>query len=197
MCAADFLNPLISATSGLVGVFLGGWLINKREREKRHYDFITRQLTEFYGPIVSMRTEIRARGELRLKIESAMDQKNSRDFLEMDVRGGGEGVGRMSSRVESMQVVRRDEYEIFRDISMPLYREMLKTFREKIWLAQTETRRYFSQLIEFVDVWERHIRGTMPTQVIEEIKHTEQNLHPFYDHMETMHELLQRILVKK
>lgn len=32
--------PLISAAAGLVGVLLGGWLSDRRERQKRHADFI-------------------------------------------------------------------------------------------------------------------------------------------------------------
>ena len=76
----DFLNPLISAAAGLGGVFLGGWLSDRREREKRRTAFVTRQLSEFYGPLVSMRTEIRSRGELRVKIENAMKKSKKTVF---------------------------------------------------------------------------------------------------------------------
>jgi hypothetical protein len=67
MTVADFLNPLIAAASGLGGVFLSGQLTNQREQKKARTDFITRQLSEFYGRLVAIRTEIRARGELRLE----------------------------------------------------------------------------------------------------------------------------------
>ena len=93
-----------------------------------------------------------------------------------------------------MLAVMRDEYKIFTDISMPLYRKMLDVFREKMWLAEPETRRYLPLLIEFVDVWERHIRGTMPDEVVQEIKHTEENLHPFYDHLTATHDRRRSIL---
>jgi len=120
MAVADFLNLLISAASGLGGVFLGGWLTNRRDQKKARTDFITHQLSEFYGPLVAMRAEIQARGELRLKIEKAMDERHAQN-LENLVEAGA---------------IRRDEFEIFTDVSMPLYRRMLDTFREKIWLTE-------------------------------------------------------------
>jgi hypothetical protein len=191
MPAADFLNPLIAAASGLGGVFLGGWLTNRREQKKARSDFITRQLSEFYGPLVSLRSEIGARGELRLKIETAIDEKHMRDLLEAGQYGGQNAIRQVTDEnIPPMLGVMRDEYKIFTDVSMPLYRKMLDVFREKMWLAEPDTRQYLSDLIEFVDVWERHIRGTIPGEVVQEIRHTEQNLYPFYDHLMATHDRL-------
>ncbi len=95
-----------------------------------------------------------------------------------------------------MLAVARDEYKIFTEVLMPLYRKMLDTFREKMWQAEPETRSYFPILVEFVDVWERRIRGTMPDEVTREIKHTEENLHPFYDHLTSTHDHLRSILAR-
>jgi hypothetical protein len=199
MAVADFLNPLISAASGLSGVFLGGWLTNRREQKKQRSDFITRQLSEFYGPLVSMRTEIRARGELRLKIETAMNEGHMRNLLNAGQYGYQnermEATARVTDEaIPPMLAVMRDEFKIFTDVLMPLYRKMLETFRDKIWLADTETRQYLPALIEFVDVWERHIRGVMPDEVVREIKHTEENLRPFYDHLTSTHDRLRDML---
>src|ERR1700674_5177897 len=117
----DFLIPLISATAGLGGVFLGGWLSDRREREKRRNDFITRQLSEFYGPLVSMRAEIRARGDLRLQIETAIDEKHARDLIEAGSYGGQSAIRQVTDdNIPPMLAVMRDEYKIFTDVSMPL-----------------------------------------------------------------------------
>jgi hypothetical protein len=194
MAVADFLNPLISAVSGLGGVFLGGWLANRREQKKQRTDFITRQLSEFYGPLVSMRAEIQARGELRLKIETAMNEGHARNLLDAG-QYGYQAIERVTDDViPPMLAVMRDEFKIFTEVSMPLYRKMLDTLREKMWLADTETRQYLPALIEFVDVWERHIRGVIPDEVVREIKHTEENLHPFYDHLTSTHDRLRNML---
>jgi hypothetical protein len=178
----DFINPLISAASGLIGVWLGGWLSDRRDREKRDKDFITRQLAEFYGPLVSMRTEIRSRGELRVKIEKAQDS----EYIT--------GLPQAAKATDPMMVMMQDEFKIFTDVSMPLYRKMIETFRERMWLAESETRGYFPALIEFVDVWERHIRGTIPIDVITAIAHSEENLHPLYSHLEATHDRLRAVL---
>jgi|SRR5580658_500112 hypothetical protein len=191
----DFLNPLISAAAGLGGVFLGGYLSDRREREKRRNDFITRQLAEFYGPLVSMRAEIQARSALRLKIQTAQDQNHMNDLLDAQLHGGPNAVKEMNDdNIPPMLDVMRDEYKIFTDVMMPLYRNMLQTFRDRMWLAETETRDYLPALVEFVDVWERHLRGTMPGEVLLEINHTEQNLHPFYDHLKSTHDRLRHVL---
>jgi hypothetical protein len=190
---ADFINPLIAAASGLGGVFLGGWLSGRREKSKRRIDFVTLQLSEFYGPLVSLRAEIDARSRLRLKLEGAMDQAHMDGLLD---------AGRDAQRAEdvtdmaipSMLMVMRDEDRIFKEVSMPLYRKMLDIFREKTWLAEPETRAFLPPLIEFVDVWERHILGTMPGELISEINHTERNLHPFYDHLVATHDRLRGII---
>ena len=70
----SFLTPFISAAAGLIGVALVGYLTNYLERKKTRREFITRQLLEFYGPLLSMRTEIRSRGELRVKMEKIQDK---------------------------------------------------------------------------------------------------------------------------
>jgi hypothetical protein len=104
---ADFLNPLISAAAGLGGVFLGGWLGDRREREKRRIDFITRQLSEFYGPLVSIRSEIRARGELRLKIGTAIDEKHVRGLRDAGQHGDANAFERATDETLAPMLVAR------------------------------------------------------------------------------------------
>ena len=70
----DFVNPLISAAAALGGVFLGGWLTNRREREKRRTDHIERQLSELYGPLMTVCKQLAARREHRQNIEGAIDK---------------------------------------------------------------------------------------------------------------------------
>ena len=67
---------------------------------------------------------------------------------------------------------------------------MVTTFRDKMWLAEPETRVYFDKFVEFVDVWERSLRNAMPGEVVKAIGHGEANLHPFYDHLEKTHDRL-------
>jgi hypothetical protein len=67
---------------------------------------------------------------------------------------------------------------------------MIDVFREKMWLAQPETREFFSQLVEYVDVWDKIIARKLPHSIASSVGHTERNLHPFYRHLQEMHDRL-------
>jgi hypothetical protein len=55
-------------------------------------------------------------------------------------------------------------------------------------LAEPETRKYFKTLIEFVDVWDKILADKLPHSIAPAIGHTEQNLQPFYQHIEEVHD---------
>jgi hypothetical protein len=61
---------------------------------------------------------------------------------------------------------------------------MIDTFRYKMWLAEPETREYFGQLIEFVDVWDKILDNKLTRSLAQAINHTEANLKPFYTHLQ-------------
>lgn len=75
---------------------------------------------------------------------------------------------------------------------MPRYREMVDTFRSKMWLAEPETREYLEQLIEFVDVSDKILANKLPWPIGPGIYHSEASLQPFYAHLETVHDRLRR-----
>src|SRR5688572_7793442 len=60
---------------------------------------------------------------------------------------------------------------------------MLTTLREHLWLAEHETRSYFSALLEYVELWERWLAKTMPNEVLERLQHGEGSLKKFYEHI--------------
>ncbi len=66
----SLVNTLIPAVSGLLGVAIGGWataLHQKRERRDAH---IKSQLSEFYSPLLGIRSQIKAKSEVRLKVST-------------------------------------------------------------------------------------------------------------------------------
>jgi hypothetical protein len=52
---------------GWIGVFISNWVRVRRERAARAAQFREQQLAQFYGPLLALHNEIRARSELRLK----------------------------------------------------------------------------------------------------------------------------------
>jgi hypothetical protein len=94
------------------------------------------QLEQLYGPLLAAHKAILARGELRVELQRALVVKDT------------------PAVTASVQ----DENQSFREVTMPRYREMVDTFRSKMWLAEPETREYLGQLIEFVDAWDKILR---------------------------------------
>jgi hypothetical protein len=120
-------------------------------------------------------------------ILNAVDQAHLEDML----NAGPTGVAEASDRhLPGIQKTIDDENRTLREILMPRYREMVDTFRAKMWLAEPETRKHFAAPIEFVDVSDKMLDDRLPRTVSAAIGHTEQNLHPFYSHLETTHDRL-------
>jgi hypothetical protein len=162
---------------GLIGMFISNWMTTRRETAARAVQFREQQLAQFYGPLLALHNEIRARSELRLKLQKAAND------LHVNAMPHAESGKTVLANVQ-------DENETLRNILIPTYHEMIKVFRDKMWLAEPETREHFKNLIEFVDVWDEILGDKLPSSVAPAIGHTEQNLPRFYDHIEKMHERL-------
>jgi len=67
---------------------------------------------------------------------------------------------------------------------------MVDLFREKYWLAEFETRKYFTPLVEFVEGWNRFLSRTHSSEVLRRVDVKEDVLLPFYDHLKQTHDQL-------
>jgi hypothetical protein len=186
------MNQIISllaalGVGGLLGTVISNWLTTKRERVTRHHQSQLRKLKEFYGPLLSLHTEIRAKSELRVKVQQAVDRMHAEAMLE----AGPAGVEQASDEhLPGILQTIADENQTFREILMPLYRDMVRIFRENMWLAEPETRDHFPALVEFVDIWDKILSDRIPRSVAPAIGHTEENLKPFYANLAATHDRL-------
>ena len=183
------MDQLVSTLSSLgfgslAGVMLSTWLTRWHEREKRRSDFVRQQLTEFYGPLVSMRMEILARSELRVEISKAAKA----EWQEGIAHAPDEFI---RTRMHEISAINDDETKILREILMPLYTGMLSLFRDKMWLAEPETQKYFKDFLTFIYIWERWLRQTITEEVIGRLGHGEEAIFPFYAHLAQVHDRLQ------
>src|SRR5229473_149448 len=71
---------------------------------------------------------------------------------------------------------------------------MLDLFRKKLWLVERSTRIHYPTLVEFVEVWNRRVAGSLPASVAERMGHNEENLDSLYEDTERHRDQLQRIL---
>ena len=79
---------------------------------------------------------------------------------------------------------------------MPAYREMVSLFISKMHLAESATRAYLTELINFVEVWDRWTDGSLPREVLPRLDHSEKHLYPLYEDLEKQFTVLQHALSK-
>jgi hypothetical protein len=188
------LALLVPALSGLAGVALGSSLTSRNLRDERRQGFILEQLTGFYAPALGIRERIRTKSEVRLKVSAAANKVWPR--LMEEARASG---------IDRLQQVREEQSPKFAKIIdyenrqlkeelIPLYRQMVDLFTTKMHLTEPSTRRHFTALVEFVEMWDRSLSGTLPSEVAELVGAQEDNLMPLYDDLEANFQRLQTAL---
>lgn len=181
-----FLQFLSALVGGLVVYVFG---IRKFSLETRNA-FIQKQLSEFYSPIAAYQKRIRARSEVRVKVSEAANEA----WKELCVPYS-DAKQPMLNHEELFapygKIIDYDNNQL-REELMPLYRKMLEIFTENYWLADTDTRAYYQDFLEFVEIWERYLAEALPGKVIKKLGHTEDNVKPFYEHIESKLTALQK-----
>lgn len=86
------------------------------------------------------------------------------------------------------------ENEQLKAVLLPAYEKMLQTLRDNFYLADESTRQYLPTLIEYLEVWRRVQKDSIPGEVIRKLSHTEQQLHPFYADIEATFKRLRETL---
>ena len=176
------VNTLIPAVSGLVGVAIGGWLTALNQKRERHEAHIKSQLSKFYSPLLGIRSQIKVKSELRLKLSSAAGAAWPAKFAGIE------------DPMLKKQISERDgpTYDKLQDYNnrqlaeeiIPLYRKMLAIFTDGMWLAEPSTLRHYAALVEFVEIWNRFLDQSLPREVLQQIEHKEETLQPLYADLE-------------
>jgi hypothetical protein len=190
------IAPLISAVSGLGGVGVGGGIASRNQKKERQQRFIRDQLTEFYAPLLGMRERLRAGGEIRLKVRTAAGAEWPRLVAEAREHS--------LDRLRELEEQRWPEYaRIIEDDNrkletedIPQYRQMVDLFTSKMHFAEPTTRQHFGALVEFVELWERCLRGALTGEVVKRIGPDEENLSGLYEDLEANFTRLQEGLKK-
>lgn len=167
MAADPWYLPVISPLlSGIVGASLVYYFGIRQISIKRHADFVERQLQEFYAPMAGWRKRIRSKSELRLRVSEAANQA----WHEACESNGNE------ERFKPFKRIIEYDNDQFEREWMPLYRQMLDLFTDKYWLAAKDTRVFYQEYLEFVEIWERCLGEAIPGEVIKKLGHSEENV---------------------
>jgi uncharacterized protein YozE (UPF0346 family) len=144
-------------------------------RKEEKYEFHERQLREFYSPILGCIEEIKAKSNVRLELFKLTDpawkkivSEHPTPFLESD------------KYFEPFQKQIFYNNRQFREELFPLFKKMFMIFSTNISLSNSSTREYYLELARFVEIWERWLKESIPSEVIKQLNHSENRLEPFY-----------------
>lgn len=184
----------IPAVSGLAGVVIGAWLTSRREVKQRKLAFLEKQLSTFYSPMLGLRNEISVHGAFRLRVQNeagAAWRQICGGIENLDIEARQEFSNQRGP--EFARIIEYDNAKLHEEL-LPAYRKMVELFRDCYWLAESDTRAYYPELLEFVEVWNRWNDKALPPEVLKRLEHGEDNLTPFYAHIEQMHDAIRKKL---
>lgn len=176
------IPPLATLLAGYIGVRYG----LKQIKIEKHLEFVEKQLREFYSPLLGRRKYIRAKSEFRLKVETISGKQWKEN--------AGKGIQQSTESVhDEIKYNNRQLDEEF----LPMYREMLIIFKDNYWLAEPETKKFYNELVEYVEGWNRWKEKGVTAETMKEIGHSEENLKPFYEELEKRTDILRSELSRK
>jgi hypothetical protein len=164
----------------------------KKERQHRR---MREQLEGFYSVLLGMRLQIRAKSELRVRLATIAEDAFKEEL---------EPVGDDIQARDQIHRARWPQYEKIFDYSdqqleeeiIPLYRDMLAHMTKHMGLAEPSTVKHYGALVEFVEIWNRGLKRTLPAKVVIRIGHEERKLDSFYQDLEMQAERLRKELKK-
>lgn len=184
----------IPAVAGLIGVLIGAWLTSRREHKQRKLVFLEKQLSSFYSPMLGLRNEISAHSAFRAQVQTEADGAWKQLCAETEGLSIDARQSFSSERwPEFSRIIEYDNTKLHEEL-LPAYRKMVALFRDGYWLAEPETRIYYANLLQFVEIWNRWVDEALPREVLKRLGHNEDSLTPFYAHVERMHDAIRQKL---
>jgi hypothetical protein len=162
--ASVWTSVAIVAVGAMVGSAMGFLVALKISRAQRIADFRQRQLSDFYSPMAGWVRRARA--------FDTFDQRIWKEYAEADAE-------RFRKRVEYANEQQKKEI-------LPLYRKMLDHFTNNYWLAEDETRAFYQDFLEFVEIWDMTDKEVLPQELRERFRPDMSRVTAFFDHLEAM-----------
>lgn len=183
------ISIVLPAISGLTGVIVGAFLTARRENINRKHSFIEKQLSEFYSPLLAIRRNLKATGELRVQISSAADSEWRKLFARYE--GNPDELRKLfDTKGKAFDKIIDYNNEKLSTEDIPAYHKMIDIFKKYMYLAEPSTVEHFPKLITFVDIWDRFLAETLPGEVVTALGHSEETLYPLYEDLQEQHDIL-------
>jgi hypothetical protein len=169
----------ISAASGLLGVFVGAWMTYRSQKKERRAAHLRQQLQEFYSPMLGMRANIGAKSATREMISSVARRTWSEQ--QIDIADAESRSKIAQAGIPMVKKLQEYNYVQLREELIPIYQRMMTHFTEQMWLAEESTQAYYPKLVEYVEIWNRHLKDTLEPELVMNLNHSEAELKPFYE----------------
>jgi len=188
----QFLGPVLGSpligtiSSGLISAFIVYHFGIRQLAHTRKEEFRQQQLAEFYAPLTGMVKQIRAEIEIAHKVSLAANVA----WQKICERHKGQNWDSSEEYAPFHRIIEYDNEKLKRDL-VPRYQEMLRLFTERYHFATAETRRHYQAFLEFVELWNRFLADALPGEVTQELSISEEEILPFYQHIEEMVQTLQ------
>jgi hypothetical protein len=187
---------LIPAVAALAGVLIGGLITSHNQNQERQHRRMREQLEGFYSVLLGMRLQIRAKSELREKLNTI-----AREVWPKELESGSFGDPQAKEKIfnakwpQYEKSFEYDERQLEHEI-IPLYRDMLTHMTKCMGLAEPSTIQHYGTLVEYVEIWNRAFQQSLPREVRVRLQHEERKLYPFYEDLEAQAQRLRDKLRK-
>ena len=188
------LQSGIAASAGLGGVLIGSWMTARNQRIERRNAYITRQLQEFYSPMLSMRTDMAAKTETSRKINAIADRTFKEAKPSDSVNDRGKSY--THEQIVAVRDLRKYDYSQWESNIFPLYEKMLNHFMDHMWLAEPSTAKHYNDLVNYIEIWKRLSGLALTAEVVVELDTSDEKLEPLYADLRFHFDRLQKLIRK-
>ncbi len=175
------LAPMFTFLAGWVGVRAG---LRQIKAQQRH-EFILRQIRELYSPLLGCYKDIRSKTALRRKVADLASEA----WHEIVERSPNPFLGSDKAYEPFKKIIDYNNDQLVEEL-LPLYRQMLKIFRDNYYLAEPDTANLYSALSDFIDIWDRVLARSLPFEVNLKLEHGGKDLDLFFEELEKRHSVL-------
>lgn len=186
---ADTLKFIVSVIAPVISGYIGVRYGLKQIKLQKQINLIEKQLDQFYSPVIGLHKEIKAKSEFRFKINELSTDAWKENARNIGRNGNAPEVVSMHKEIEYNNRQLKEEF-------IPAYNKMLDIFKENYWLAEPETKEFYTELVEYVEVWNRYLKDGLPVGVLDKINHDEGKLKPFYEELENRTKFLRDKILK-
>jgi hypothetical protein len=181
---AKIVLPLI------IVAFLSYKLGNKKSRYEKKLEFITKQITEFYSPMLGFIYRIEASNLLQNELSKLADETWK------EIAANNKEHKNLNEEFKPFQILIESGNKTTNEEVLPLFYKMHDVFTQNYWLAEDSTKQHYLILSRYVDIWRRFQANSIPRQVLWKMEKDENLLIPFKMDMENKLGFLKKSLLK-